>query len=138
MEQENVKEVKERIALALENIEKLDKEALSFAAGKAELIKTSGEFRILLEKLTLLANDVNMLVDNVSSVTVEETLKKFDDNVSKIEQNIRSLDDSNIKMSESINLEIGELNRKSNRNFIVFGSITLILLITSIVVSILL
>lgn len=162
MEQKRVDEVKERIALALENIERLDKEALSFAEGKAELVRTSKDFRNLLKKLDILAKDVSTLVEKVSAVTVDETLKRFDENVSKIEQTINSLDESNLKMISMLNENVSkieqtisllnesnlklivstnemieDLKRKSNRNFLIYGSITIIVFIASIISSIL-
>ncbi len=162
MEQKRVDEVEEQIALALENIERLDKEALSFAEGKAELVRTSKDFRNLLEKLDILFKDVSMLVDKVSTVTVDETLKRFDENVSKIEQiinsfnesnlrmismlnenlskieqTINSLSESNSKLIASTNEMIDNLKRNSNRNFIIYGSMTIIVFIASIISSIL-
>ncbi|KFZ27469.1 MAG: hypothetical protein KQ78_00206 [Candidatus Izimaplasma bacterium HR2] len=138
MEQTKVDEVKNRIASALENIEKLDQEAISFAAGKVELVKTSEELRNLLKDIDVLTKEISELVARVSSVTVEDTLKRFDENVSKIENKVISLGESNSKVVEVTNSVIADLKKTFNRNFTIFSAITIILFITSIVLNVLL
>lgn len=135
MEQTKVDEVKIRIASALENIENLDKEAISFSASKDELVKTSEELRNLLKDIDVLTNEISELVAKVSSVMVDDTLKRFDENVSKIEQKVISLGESNSKVVEVTNSVIADLKKTFNRNFTIFGSITVVLFITSIVLS---
>ena len=118
MEQERVIEVKKRLDKSLESIATLEKEAISFAESKSELIKTSEELRNLLKEVNLFTKEMTTLVQDVTKVTVDKTLRRFDENVKMIEEKVQNISKNNLELVETTELTVNSLKQDTANNIL--------------------
>lgn len=114
---DNNLQLHERFKLLVNNIESLEKETLSFANAKKDLIDTNNDFRELLFSIKELNSSANELLDEAKKVLSKDIIIKYDEMISLF----------NNKLAE-LNLVVKEMKRRNTFNtlIIIIGIIVII------------
>lgn len=130
MEKENIIDLQERIEKAVENFETIEKEALSFANAKGDLKNIALNLQELITESKNQIQKLSELVVIVRSTTVEETLNQFIENSKKISE---SLLEYNKNYLESLTYH----ENSNKKKLILFGSLSIFIMVVNLIISIL-
>lgn len=114
---DNNLQLHERFKLLVNNIESLEKETLSFANAKKDLIDTNNDFRELLLGIKELNSSANELLDESKKVLSKDIIIKYEEMISLF----------NNKLAE-FNLVVKEIKKRNSFNtlIIIIGIVVII------------
>jgi hypothetical protein len=136
-------DIQERIKQAVSNIETIEKEAISFSKSRKELQEVAKGLAEHIENQKTQLLEMQQLVRVVKSSLVEETLVQFENNVIKMQEILNALykniSENLIKevseLKDSIALEYKKQSKTNLRTFVIFGVVSVGVLIINIIIN---
>lgn len=104
MESNYIQTIQEKIEQVKQNIDNLEKEAISFSIAKKEMQEAVEDFKGMVKQFREVLVATLALNEEVNKISVESTLKKLDNSAALISQDINNVIESNKLVIES-NLE---------------------------------
>lgn len=101
MESNYIQTIQEKIEQVKQNIDNLEKEAISFSIAKKEMQEAVEEFKGMVKQFREVLVATLVLNDEVNKISVESTLKKLDNSAALINQDINNVIESNKLVIES-------------------------------------
>lgn len=136
-------DIQERIKQAVSNIETIEKEAISFSKSRKELQEVAKGLSEHIENQKTQLLEMQQLVKVVKSSLVEETLVQFENNVIKMQENLNALykniSENLIKevseLKDSITLEYKKQSKINLKTFVIFGVVSVGVLIINVIIN---